>query len=86
MMVAMYVNGAKVGTLDENPNLFKQLVESGYLIEFRSDNGTELGTFLPKAGAICGWEVGLTREEIDRRVKVSKRSNLNEILTRLGAV
>jgi hypothetical protein len=78
-MVAMYVNGAKVGTLDENPDLLKQLVESGHLVEFRSDNGTELGTFLPKAGTICG-------EEIDRRVKESKRSSLNEILTRLRAV
>jgi hypothetical protein len=85
-MVAMFVNGAKVGTLDENPDLLKQLVESGHLVEFRSDNGTELGTFLPKTGTICGWEAGLTREEIDRRVKESKRSSLSEILTRLGAV
>ena len=85
-MVAMYVNGAKVGMLDENPDLLKQLVESGHLVEFRSDTGTELGTFLPRAGTICGWEVGLSREEIDRRVKESKRLSLNEILTRLSSV
>jgi hypothetical protein len=84
-MVVLYVNGAKVGTLDENPDVLKQLVESGQSFEFRSDNGTELGAFLPKAAAVCEWESGLTREEIDRRVKESKRSSLNDILKRLVA-
>jgi hypothetical protein len=85
-MVGLYVNGAKVGTLDENPDVLKQLVESGKSVEFRNDSGTELGTFLPKAETLCGWETDLTREEIDRRVKESKRSSLNEILSRLGTV
>jgi len=84
-MVVLYVSGEKVGTLDENPGVLKQLVESGQLIEFRSDSGIELGTFLPKVGSVCGWETGLTREEIDRRVRESKRSSLDEILTRLKA-
>jgi len=82
-MVALYVNGTKVGTVDENPDVLKQLVEAGQSFEFRSDNGTELGAFLPKVAAVCEWESGLTREEIDRRVKESKRSSLNDILKRL---
>jgi hypothetical protein len=83
-MVVLYVNGTKVGTLDENPDVLKQLIESGQLVEFRTESGTELGTFVPQAGTACCWEPGLSREEIDRRVRVSRRSNLNDNLSRLG--
>lgn len=35
---------------------------------------------------LCPWDPGLTREEIDRRVRESKRSSLDEVLSRLEAV
>jgi hypothetical protein len=83
-MVSLYVSGTKVGTLDENPDLLKQLIEAGQLVEFRSDNGTELGIYLPKVAGDSAWEAGLTREEIDRKVRESKRLSMNDSLKRLG--
>ena len=83
-MVVLYVNGTKLGTLDENPDLLKQLIESGQVVEFRSDSGTELGTFLPKVAGVCTWEAGLTPDEIDRKVRESKRLSMNDSLKRLG--
>jgi hypothetical protein len=80
-MLALYLNGVKVGTLDENPDVLKQLIESGQPVEFRSDNGTELGAFLPKIE-----EVELTPEQIDRKARESKRTSINDILARLGVV
>lgn len=84
-MVVLYVAGRQVGTLDENPDLLRKLVEAGETVEFRTDGGKELGAYLPKKGPICPWEPELTKEEIDRRVRESKRSNLDDILKRLGA-
>ena len=68
-MIVLYVNGTKVGTLDENPDVLKQLIESGQLVEFRSDSGTELGAFVPRVGSGDEGETGLTAKEIDWRVE-----------------
>lgn len=84
-MVVLYVAGKQVGTLDENPDLLRRLVEAGETVEFRTDSGKELGAFRPKKEPICPWEPELTREEIDRRCRESNRSNLDDILKRLGA-
>jgi hypothetical protein len=83
-MVVLFVNGTKVGTLEENTDLLRQLIESGQSVEFRGDNGTELGAFIPKGEALHEWEAGLTREEMERRVRESKRLSMNDVLKRLG--
>lgn len=85
-MVGLHVNGTKVGTLDENPAVLKQLIESGQLVEFRSDNGTVLGAFIPRIGELPEKEVELTRGEIEHRARETKRSSINDTLTRLGVV
>jgi hypothetical protein len=84
-MVVLYVAGKQVGTLNDNTDLLQKLVEAGETVEFRTDGGKQLGSYRPKAEPICPWEPDLTKEEIDRRVRESKRSSLDEILKRLGA-
>jgi len=79
-MIVLFVNGTKVGTLEENPDVLKQLIESGRAVEFRSDNGTELGAFLPKGEG----EAALTRGEIDLKARESKRLSMNDSLKRFG--
>jgi hypothetical protein len=86
-MVVLYVRGARVGTLDQDPQLLTRLVESGEPVEFRTDTGKNLGKFVPEANGvepICPWEPDLTREEIERRCRQPGKP-LSEILKRLGA-
>jgi hypothetical protein len=87
-MVVLYVRGARVGTIEQDPQLLARLIESGEPVEFRTDTGRNLGTVVrPTNGTApaCPWEQELTREEVDRRVRESKRSSLDDILKRLGS-
>lgn len=87
-MVVLYVRGNRVGTVEQDPQLLARLIESGEPVEFRTDTGKNLGMVVRdggRAGPICPWEPDLTREEIDRRCRESKRSSLSDILKRLGA-
>jgi hypothetical protein len=83
-MVMLYVGGKPVGNLNENPDVLRELVEAGQVVEFRTEGGKELGSYLPKAEPLCPWEPDLTREEIDRRCRQPGRP-LSQILERLGA-
>jgi hypothetical protein len=84
-MVMLYVAGKQVGPVNENTDLLQRLVEAGETVEFRTDGGKELGQYRPNKERLCPWEPDLTKEEIDRRVRESKRASLDEILKRLGA-
>ena len=83
-MVRLYVGGQQVGTLDENPDVLRKLVEAGETVEFRTEGGRGLGTFQPKTEPICPCEPELTKAEIDRRC-LKPGKTLAEILERLGA-
>lgn len=82
-MVVMYVRGQRVGPMTSLEEVVR-LMESGESIEFRSEAGREFGRFVPTEPPVP-WEPDLTKEEIDRRCRESKRSSLSDILKRLGA-
>lgn len=87
-MVVLYVRGARVGTVEQDPQLLARLIESGEPVEFRTDTGRSLGKLVHEvdrpAEPICPWEPDLTREEIDRRIKEGGTS-LAEFWRRVGA-
>jgi hypothetical protein len=84
-MVLLYVNGSQVGSLDENPDLFKLLVESGQLVEFRTSEGKTLGEFTPKHLYLVPWNPTITKEELDRRAAGPEGMTLNEFWKQMGA-
>jgi hypothetical protein len=66
-MVALYVDGAKVGTLADAERLIPQLIEHAKTIELRDEpSGRRIATLTPEV--LCPWESKLTREEIQRRI------------------
>ena len=54
-MVVLYVAGKQVGTLDENPDVLRKLVEAGETVEFRTDGGRNSERTCRKKGPICPW-------------------------------
>lgn len=83
-MVGLYVDGTKVGALADAEKVLAGLVGQKKTVEVRNEaSGWTLGTLTPEP--LCPWEPDLTREEIDRRCRESKRSSLDDILKRLGA-
>jgi hypothetical protein len=84
-MVALYVNGTKVGTLDENPDVLKQLVESGQLVEFRTIDGKTLGEYTPRQPALVPWNPSITKDELDRRAAGPGGMTLGEFWKQMGA-
>ncbi len=83
-MVALYVDGQRVGTLAEVADTLPTFLGSDKAVELRDDaSGRKLATVTPEP--ICPWEPTLTKEEIDRRVARGVGKPLAEILERLGA-
>lgn len=82
-MVQLFVNGSKVGTLEENPDMIKWLVESGQAIEFRTTEGTTLGAFTPHQ-PLVPWDPSITQEELDRRESEPGGMTLKEFWTKMG--
>ncbi len=84
-MVALFVDGQKVGTLEENPDVLAKLVETGKIVEFRTPDGQQLGSFQPLAAEpFCPWEPTLTPEEARRRIAEPGGMALAEFRKRMG--
>jgi len=67
-MVALYVDGAKVGTLADAERLIPELIGKAKTIELRDEpSGRLMGTLTPEV--LCPWEPELTREEIQKRIE-----------------
>lgn len=67
-MVALYVDGAKVGTLAEAERLIPELIENAKTIELRDEvSGRRLATLTPEV--LCPWEPNLTHKEIQQRIE-----------------
>lgn len=82
-MVALYVNGTKVGTISDSPNWLQKYAQENQEVVLKDDvTGRTLGTFTPEP--LCPWEPNLTREEIERRKKEGGMT-LNEFWKRIGA-
>ena len=64
-MVALFVNGTKVGTLGDIERLMPQFLNDRQTVEFRDDDGRKLGEFSPEP--LVPWNPTITREELDRR-------------------
>ncbi len=67
-MVALYVNGAKVGTLADAERLLPELIGQSKTVELRDEpTGRRIGSVTPEP--LCPWDPTLTREEIQRRIE-----------------
>jgi hypothetical protein len=66
-MVALYVDGEKVGTLADAERLIPELIGSAKTVELREEpSGRRVATLTPEP--LCPWDPTLTREEIQRRI------------------
>lgn len=82
-MIAMYVEGKRVGTLADLETLLPDMTTKSQAVELRDvSSGRKLATLTPEP--LCPWEPNLTKEEIDRRCQRPGKP-LSEILKRLGA-
>ena len=48
-MVAMYVNGQKIGTLEDAIRAIRDAAANNQSVEFREPDGQMIGKFLPRA-------------------------------------
>ena len=83
-MVMLYVAGKPVGSLEQNSDVMRSLVESGQSFEFRSESGRGLGIFQPSKEPICPWEPDMTDEDFDRRVAEGGGISLAEFWKTMG--
>lgn len=82
-MVALYVDGAKVGTLADAERLIPELIGQAKTVELRDEpSGRRIATLTPEA--LCPWEPGLTREEIQRRIDEPGGMTLAEFRKQVG--
>lgn len=81
-MVALYVDGAKVGTLADAERLIPELLRQAKTVELRAEpGGARVGTLAPEP--LCPWDPTLTREEIQRRIAEGGMS-LSEFRKQMG--
>jgi len=66
-MVALYVDGAKVGTLADAERLLPELIGRSKTVELRDEpTGARMATLTPEP--LCPWDPALTHEEAQRRI------------------
>lgn len=82
-MVAMYVNGEKIGTLADAERLLPDLLARNTRVELRTDAGATLGSVQPADEPPCPWDPTITRAELDRRL-TEPGLTFDEIKQRMG--
>ena len=82
-MVALFVNGTKVGTLGDIERLLPQFQKDRQTVDLRNDDGRLLGTFSPEP--LVPWNPTITREELDRRADTPGGMTLAEFWSGMGA-
>lgn len=82
-MVALFVNGTKVGNLTEMDRLLPQFLRERQTVDFVDEDGRKLGEFQP--GPLVPWNPALTREELDRRANSPGGVTLAEFWAGMGA-
>ena len=83
-MVMLYVAGKPVGSLEQNSDVMRSLVETGQSFEFRSESGRGLGIFQPAKEPIVPWEPDLTAEDLRRMKAEGGGMSLAEFWKRMG--
>ena len=83
-MVMLYVGGKPVGSLEQNSDVMRSLVESGQSFEFRTEAGRGLGIFQPAQQPICPWEPDMTEADFDRHVAEGGGMSLAEFWKKMG--
>lgn len=83
-MVALYVGGRQVGSLNENPELIESFVRDGWRVELRDPTGTVLAKVIPENEPLVPWEPTITREELDRRAAEPGGTTLAEFWKKMG--
>jgi hypothetical protein len=82
-MVIAYVSGKPAGPQGADlPTVLEWLADENKEAELRTETGRLLGRFIPEP--ICPWDSSITKEELDRRVRESGRSTLDEFWRRMG--
>jgi hypothetical protein len=82
-MVALYVDGTKVGTLADAERLIPELIGQAKTVELRDEpSGRRVATLAPEV--LCPWEPGLTREEVQRRIDEPGGMTLAEFRKQMG--
>jgi len=86
MIVALFVDGQKVGTLADAEQLLPDLIGQGKTVELRDDaGGQRLGTLTPeRLEPLCPWEPTLTIEEARKRIQEPGGTTLAEFRKRMG--
>ena len=83
-MVMLYVAGKPAGSLEQNSDVMRSLVESGQSFEFRSESGRGLGIFQPSKEPIIPSEPDLTEEDLRRIVAEGGGTSLAEFWKKMG--
>jgi hypothetical protein len=86
MMVALYVDGQRVGTLADAERLIPDLIGRGKTVELREDTGNRrIGLVTPEQNeTLVPWELTLTPEEARRRIEEPGGMTLAEFRKRQG--
>ncbi len=87
-MIALYVDGQKVGTLADAETLIPALIAGNRRVELRDENGHPVGTLTPTPPPTPGeplvpWDPTITREELERRA-AEPGYTIDEVRQKLG--
>ena len=85
-MVQLYVEGEKIGSVEEAGRLIPEYMQRNISIEFRNDSGEVVGRFLPTlipVESVVPWDLAVTQEELESR-RAGEFVAFEEVETRLG--
>jgi hypothetical protein len=84
-MVAVYVDGQKVGTLADAERLLPELAARGKSAELRDEaTGRRVATVTPDPESLVPWDPTITKEELDRRAAGPGGMTLAEFWKQMG--
>lgn len=75
-MVALFVNGSKVGTLADVGQLMPQFLKDRQTVVFQDADGRTLGQFVPEPSV--PWNPAITAAELERRANTPGGMTLAE--------
>ncbi len=83
-MVAMFVNGEKVGTLADAVRAIPEAAAKNQRVEFREDDGRVIGTFNPvPAEPLVPWDPTITWEDVEK-IRAGEFVTWEEAKKRMG--
>lgn len=83
-MVKIFFRGKEVGTLDENPDELRTLLDGGATLDVVNDAGRVLASLRPEAEPLVPWEPTVSKAELDRRAAEPGGMPLDEFWKQMG--